>query len=112
MFGKPFGRCDLTLFLSAFFVATVMHGRTLRGCDCVNAIRVMGKNLHGCASWAATGHVQAATMVIRESVEPLWEEHRPPGITSLKFNKLSLGCVVPKIEGMFQYGLLPYGSVL
>ncbi|KAF9617503.1 hypothetical protein IFM89_036707 [Coptis chinensis] len=36
----------------------VMHGRTLRGCDCVNAIRVMGKNLHGCASWAATGHVQ------------------------------------------------------
>ncbi|KAF9603654.1 hypothetical protein IFM89_037313 [Coptis chinensis] len=43
---------------------------------------------------------RAAVMVIRESVEPLWEEHRPPGITSLKFSKLSLGSVVPKIEGL------------
>lgn len=42
----------------------------------------------------------AATMVIRESVEPLLEEYRPPGITSLKFSKLSLGHVAPKIEGI------------
>ncbi|CAL0328124.1 unnamed protein product [Lupinus luteus] len=42
----------------------------------------------------------AATMVIRESVEPLLEEYRPPGITSLKFSKLSLGSVAPKIEGI------------
>ncbi|KAK9273341.1 hypothetical protein L1049_018150 [Liquidambar formosana] len=42
----------------------------------------------------------AATMVIKESVEPLLEEYRPPGITSLKFNKLSLGHVAPKIEGI------------
>lgn len=39
-------------------------------------------------------------MVIRESVEPLLEEYRPPGITSLKFSKLSLGTVAPKIEGL------------
>ncbi|TKY63778.1 Synaptotagmin-4 protein [Spatholobus suberectus] len=43
---------------------------------------------------------EAATMVIRESVEPLLEEYRPPGITSLKFSKLSLGNVAPKIEGI------------
>ncbi|XP_057511397.1 calcium-dependent lipid-binding protein-like [Actinidia eriantha] len=42
----------------------------------------------------------AATLVIRESVEPLLEEYRPPGITSLKFSKLSLGNVAPKIEGI------------
>ncbi|KAG9138705.1 hypothetical protein Leryth_023200 [Lithospermum erythrorhizon] len=42
----------------------------------------------------------AAEAVIRESVEPLLEEYRPPGITSLKFNKLSLGTVAPKIEGI------------
>ncbi|CAI8613043.1 unnamed protein product [Vicia faba] len=42
----------------------------------------------------------AATMVIRESVEPLLEEYRPTGITSLKFSKLSLGNVAPKIEGI------------
>ncbi|KAF8413075.1 hypothetical protein HHK36_001051 [Tetracentron sinense] len=42
----------------------------------------------------------AATMVIRESVEPILEEYRPPGITSLKFSKLSLGNVAPKIEGI------------
>ncbi|CAI0385546.1 unnamed protein product [Linum tenue] len=42
----------------------------------------------------------AATMVIKESVEPLLEEYRPPGITSLKFNKFSLGTVPPKIEGI------------
>ncbi|KAI3875258.1 hypothetical protein MKX03_011142 [Papaver bracteatum] len=42
----------------------------------------------------------AATMLIRESVEPLLEEYRPPGITSMKFSKLSLGTVAPKIEGI------------
>jgi hypothetical protein len=40
--------------------------------------------------------------VIRESVEPLLEEYRPPGITSLKFSKLSLGNVAPKIEGIIK----------
>ncbi|EXB52072.1 Extended synaptotagmin-1 [Morus notabilis] len=40
----------------------------------------------------------AAELVIKESVEPLLEEYRPPGITSLKFSKLSLGTVAPKIE--------------
>ncbi|XP_038979230.1 synaptotagmin-5 [Phoenix dactylifera] len=42
----------------------------------------------------------AATMVIRDSVEPLLEEYRPPGISSLKFTKLFLGNVAPKIEGI------------
>ncbi|KAI4354933.1 hypothetical protein L6164_003756 [Bauhinia variegata] len=42
----------------------------------------------------------AATLIIRDSVEPLLEEYRPPGITSLKFSKLSLGNVAPKIEGI------------
>ncbi|KAG1354771.1 synaptotagmin-5 [Cocos nucifera] len=43
---------------------------------------------------------QAATMVIRDSVEPLLDDYRPPGISSLKFTKLSLGNVAPKIEGI------------
>ncbi|KAK7260296.1 hypothetical protein RIF29_26231 [Crotalaria pallida] len=43
---------------------------------------------------------EAATLVIRESVEPLLEEYKPTGITSLKFSKLSLGTVAPKIEGI------------
>ncbi|GFP82301.1 synaptotagmin-4 [Phtheirospermum japonicum] len=42
----------------------------------------------------------AAEAVIKESVEPLLEAYRPPGITSLKFSKLSLGTVAPKIEGI------------
>lgn len=46
------------------------------------------------------GYFQAATAIIKESVEPLLEEYRPPGITSLKFSKLSLGNVPPKIEGI------------
>jgi Ca2+-dependent lipid-binding protein len=46
--------------------------------------------------------LQAATVVVKESVEPLLEDYRPPGITSLKFNKFSLGTVPPKIEGMNQ----------
>jgi len=41
---------------------------------------------------------QAATMVVRYSVEPLLEDYRPPGITSLKFSKLTLGNKAPKIE--------------
>ncbi|KAE8734452.1 polygalacturonate 4-alpha-galacturonosyltransferase-like [Hibiscus syriacus] len=43
---------------------------------------------------------EAASAVIKESVEPLLEEYRPPGITSLKFSKLSLDTVAPKIEGI------------
>ncbi|KAH6767442.1 Calcium-dependent lipid-binding family protein [Perilla frutescens var. hirtella] len=42
----------------------------------------------------------AAEAVIRDSVEPTLEEYRPPGISSLKFSKLSLGTVAPKIEGI------------
>ncbi|CAA0809010.1 Calcium-dependent lipid-binding (CaLB domain) family protein [Striga hermonthica] len=38
--------------------------------------------------------------VIKESVEPLLEEYRPTGISSLKFSKLSLGTVAPNIEGI------------
>ncbi|KAL6498787.1 hypothetical protein OROGR_028334 [Orobanche gracilis] len=42
----------------------------------------------------------AAEAIIKDSVEPSLEEYRPPGITSLKFSKLSLGTVAPKIEGI------------
>lgn len=44
-------------------------------------------------------------MVIKESVEPLLEEYRPPGISSLKLSKLSLGNVAPKIEGSSLYSM-------
>ncbi|XP_059318156.1 calcium-dependent lipid-binding protein-like [Lycium ferocissimum] len=43
---------------------------------------------------------EAAEAIIKESVEPFLEDYRPPGITSLKFSKLSLGTVSPKIEGI------------
>ncbi|GJR65402.1 calcium-dependent lipid-binding family protein [Tanacetum coccineum] len=40
----------------------------------------------------------AACMIIKESVEPLLEEYRPPGIISLKFNTLSLGIRVQSLK--------------
>ncbi|CAN6485186.1 unnamed protein product [Victoria cruziana] len=43
---------------------------------------------------------EAASIVIKESVEPVLEQYRPPGISSLKFKKLFLGNVPPKIEGI------------
>ncbi|ONK55897.1 uncharacterized protein A4U43_C10F2080 [Asparagus officinalis] len=43
---------------------------------------------------------EAGSMVIKDSVEPILEDYRPPGISSLKFSKLSLGYVSPKIEGI------------
>ncbi|KAF3796731.1 Synaptotagmin-5 [Nymphaea thermarum] len=43
---------------------------------------------------------EAASAVIKESVEPILEQYRPPGISSLKFSKLFLGNVPPKIEGI------------
>jgi len=46
--------------------------------------------------------------VIRESVEPILEEYRPAGISSLKFSKLSLGNVAPKIEGIDLYNCLRF----
>ncbi|XP_062190758.1 calcium-dependent lipid-binding protein [Phragmites australis] len=50
---------------------------------------------------------QAATAVIKESVEPLLDDYRPPGIKSLKFSKFSLGNVSPKIEGIRIQNLEP-----
>jgi len=46
---------------------------------------------------------EAATAVVKESVEPLLDDYRPPGIKSLKFSKFSLGTVSPKIEGFLVY---------
>ncbi|KAH0751743.1 hypothetical protein KY285_004891 [Solanum tuberosum] len=42
----------------------------------------------------------AGEAIIKDSVEPILEDYRPPGISSLKFSKLSLGTVAPKIEGI------------
>ncbi|XP_002985728.2 synaptotagmin-5 [Selaginella moellendorffii] len=42
----------------------------------------------------------AAQEIIRESVEPVLEQYRPIGISSLKFDKLSLGRLPPQIEGI------------
>ncbi|KAJ9556554.1 hypothetical protein OSB04_011168 [Centaurea solstitialis] len=43
---------------------------------------------------------EATTIIIKESVEPILEQYRPSGISALKFSKLSLGTVAPKIEGI------------
>ncbi|PPR85342.1 hypothetical protein GOBAR_AA35348 [Gossypium barbadense] len=43
---------------------------------------------------------EAASAVLKESVEPLLEDYRPTAVNSLKFAKLSLGTVAPKIEGI------------
>nr|CAD1843568.1 unnamed protein product [Ananas comosus var. bracteatus] len=43
---------------------------------------------------------EAATAVVRDSVEPLLDDYRPAGISSLKFSKFFLGNVAPKIEGI------------
>ncbi|XP_072959348.1 calcium-dependent lipid-binding protein-like [Typha angustifolia] len=43
---------------------------------------------------------EAATLVVKESVEPLLDDYRPAGISSLKFSKFFLGHVPPKIEGI------------
>uniref|UniRef100_A0A6V7QUY8 Synaptotagmin-5-like n=1 Tax=Ananas comosus var. bracteatus TaxID=296719 RepID=A0A6V7QUY8_ANACO len=42
----------------------------------------------------------AASLVIKDSIEPLLDDYRPPGISSLKFSKLFLGNVPPKLEGI------------
>ncbi|KAJ4951069.1 hypothetical protein NE237_027901 [Protea cynaroides] len=49
--------------------------------------------------------VEALSVVLKESLEPLLEEYRPPGITSLKFRKFSLGTVAPNIEGVRVHSL-------
>nr|XP_043628376.1 calcium-dependent lipid-binding protein-like [Erigeron canadensis] len=43
---------------------------------------------------------EAAEIIIKDSVEPILEEYRPSAISSLKFSKLTLGTVAPKIEGI------------
>jgi Ca2+-dependent lipid-binding protein len=50
---------------------------------------------------------EAARVVIKESVEPILESYRPPVIAKLKFNKLFLGNVAPKIDGVRMQTLTP-----
>ncbi|KAL8238388.1 hypothetical protein R6Q59_014955 [Mikania micrantha] len=54
---------------------------------------------------------EAATVIIKESVEPILEEYRPSGISSLKFSKLSLGNVAPKIEGSIRIQSQKQGQI-
>lgn len=42
---------------------------------------------------------QAASELIRTSVEPILEQYRPAVLSSLKFSKLTLGTVAPQFTG-------------
>ncbi|GAB2275440.1 Synaptotagmin-4 [Dionaea muscipula] len=43
---------------------------------------------------------EAASELIRSSVEPILEQYRPPILASLKFSKLTLGTVAPQFTGI------------
>eukprot|EP00897_Mesotaenium_endlicherianum_P006966 jgi/Mesen1/6298/ME000325S05444 len=43
---------------------------------------------------------KATSVVIREQVEPMLEQYKPIGITSLKFQRLTLGDVAPQVGGV------------
>lgn len=45
------------------------------------------------------GPLQAASELIRASVEPTLEQYRPIILASLKFSKLTLGTVAPQFTG-------------
>uniref|UniRef100_A0A0D3FGA7 C2 domain-containing protein n=1 Tax=Oryza barthii TaxID=65489 RepID=A0A0D3FGA7_9ORYZ len=117
------------LSFTAAATVAVVHGRGGGRCPCimaadVNALasldredvkKICGENLPEWVSFPEYEQVkwlnkqlsklwpfveEAATMVIRDSVEPILDDYRPAGISSLKFSKLSLGTVPPKIEGI------------
>lgn len=43
--------------------------------------------------------LQAASELIKSSVEPILEQYRPIILASLKFSKLTLGTVAPQFTG-------------
>lgn len=43
--------------------------------------------------------LQAASELIRNSVEPILEQYRPFVLSSLKFSKFTLGTVAPQFTG-------------
>lgn len=45
--------------------------------------------------------LQAASELIKASVEPTLEEYRPAILKSMKFSKLTLGTVAPHFSGKF-----------
>eukprot|EP00245_Coleochaete_scutata_P016853 TRINITY_DN804_c1_g1_i2.p1 TRINITY_DN804_c1_g1~~TRINITY_DN804_c1_g1_i2.p1 ORF type:complete len:508 (+),score=139.15 TRINITY_DN804_c1_g1_i2:72-1595(+) len=48
---------------------------------------------------------KAASALIKDSVEPILEQYRPIGITSMKFNKLTLGNIAPQLGGVKVYSI-------
>ncbi|CAO2841142.1 unnamed protein product [Amaranthus hypochondriacus] len=55
-------------------------------------------NSHLCKIWPYVD--QAASELIRESVEPILEQYRPIILSSLKFSKFTLGTVAPQFTGV------------
>ncbi|KAK6777406.1 hypothetical protein RDI58_024123 [Solanum bulbocastanum] len=85
-----------TFFL--FFIWDEGGGRESRLHDTIFQREVKWLNKQLSKLWPFVA--DAGEAIIKDSVEPILEDYRPPGISSLKFRKLSLGTVAPKIEGI------------
>ncbi|XP_039008016.1 synaptotagmin-4-like isoform X2 [Hibiscus syriacus] len=92
------GWCQMMRYRSTKRIAKAADIKVLGALNRDDLKKICGDNYPEWISFPV--YEQAASAVIKESVEPLLEEYRPPGITSLKFSKLSLGTVAPKIEGI------------
>jgi Ca2+-dependent lipid-binding protein len=44
-------------------------------------------------------HVKATEQLVKEALQPILEQYRPPGIQALKLDKFNIGTVPPKFDG-------------
>jgi hypothetical protein len=50
-------------------------------------------------SWLFCYHVKATEQLVKEALQPILEQYRPPGIQALKLDKFNIGTVPPKFDG-------------
>ncbi|KAL8158740.1 hypothetical protein V2J09_000277, partial [Rumex salicifolius] len=98
-------RSDLAATIAAFARMTVEDSRKLLPPPYYPAWVVFSEsqkltwlNAHLTKIWPYVD--QAASLLIRESVDPILEEYRPVILSSLKFSKLTLGTVAPQFTGV------------
>ncbi|KZV41374.1 synaptotagmin-5-like [Dorcoceras hygrometricum] len=90
-------RIDLAAAVAAFARMTVEDSRKLLPPHCYPSW-LSWLNHHLDKIWPYVD--EAASEIIRNSVEPMLEQYRPSILASLKFSKLTLGTVAPQFTGV------------
>ncbi|KAI5673331.1 hypothetical protein M9H77_13695 [Catharanthus roseus] len=91
-------RCDLAAVIASFARMTVQDSRKILPPEAYPSWVLTWLNHHLDKLWPYVD--EAASELVRSSVEPILEQYRPAVLASIKFSKFTLGTVAPQFTGV------------